>query len=71
MITLPDAADSAPERPPDFAIVQHRLAAHGAVLITCVHGAQRYFVLSQKGMDGLATDDWSDIIDRLAKVNEL
>lgn len=57
---------AAPDLPPEFAIVQRRLAAHGVTLSV----KDGMFVTHAEGTTGIATPTWANVTDRLDRLEQ-
>lgn len=68
--TLPDmpAPAQPTDLPPDFSIVQRRLAAHDITLLSNMQGHHRAFVTKKEGMTGVVTFDWADVLSKLERL---
>jgi len=68
---LPDMpAPAYVDLPPEYAIVQRRLAAHGVELLSNMQGRERAFVIRKAGGTGVITFDWQDVLNRLSLLED-
>lgn len=63
-----DPPPATPDLPPEFAIVQRRLAAHGVALSTHMHGKSLAFVTKKGEMTGIVMPVWSDVLTKLERL---
>lgn len=61
---------AAPDLPIDFSIVQRRLAAHGVALTSRMQGQHLAFTTCKEGMIGITSFDWSNVTDRLERMEQ-
>jgi hypothetical protein len=63
---LPDmpAPESPADLPPEFAIVQRRMAKHDHELTSYIQGQHRAYAIKRPGMTGVVVFDWADVLSR-------
>jgi hypothetical protein len=62
------ARPAAPDLPPEYAVIQRRLAAHGIALLSNMQGHHRAFVTRKEGMTGVVTFAWADVLSKLERL---